>query len=537
MKKVKRVGVKRIGERKKAEKKVEVKKDGKKSEIPTHDTLESLLHQKEEIETFLSSLEDAYNEAAILEEDYNDIKAKNEKKLEEINKRIEALTKRVTSEELIETSKVSEKKFETELETPPVKVSPPSAIPEKPKVIVTEAEEVKETTKKEEKPKKLKEEKPSPPSISQEDLKKLEVDLAEKIKSMVEEIGAKVTEKDLIEMKNAFVKYETEIDRIKAQIDAVRESRKVDDEKIQRVIEGLAEIRTLVYGREASAKEQEIKIEKMIDVISKIEPEKILLEMGRRDKEINNLGIRITKLEETTKEMTEMLKRIEMLLRNIGSLEHVINISNEASETFLRMQNIERNMQKMFDKVQGLYAELSKRMEEFMLYRAKQDRMEDLLTETIKNVDELMTKSAYFITKDDLEAFRATLATEVSPTKEEVSYDLASQKEEIEIFLKTLDEEFKNKSISKEEYEKLKKANIDKLKEIESKMKASSTTNILSEEKQTTSPQPSKEKKEVSKESKEKNEALLKDLEDSFKKGFISKEAYEKTKKMLLGKK
>jgi len=194
-------------------------------------------------------------------------------------------------------------------------------------------------------------------------------------------------------------------------------------------------------------------------------------------------------------------------------------------------------MQKMFDKVQGLYAELSKRMEEFMLYRAKQDRMEDLLTETIKNVDELMTKSAYFITKDDLEAFRATLATEVSPTKEEVSYDLASQKEEIEIFLKTLDEEFKNKSISKEEYEKLKKANIDKLKEIESKMKASSTTNILSEEKQTTSPQPSKEKKEVSKESKEKNEALLKDLEDSFKKGFISKEAYEKTKKMLLGKK
>ncbi|MEM5871882.1 MAG: hypothetical protein QW051_03345, partial [Candidatus Aenigmatarchaeota archaeon] len=257
-------------------------------------------------------------------------------------------------------------------------------------------------------------------------------------------------------------------------------------------------------------------------------------------KEINNLGMRITKLEETTKEMTEMLKRIETLLRDVGSLEHVIKISNEASQTLLSMQTIERNAQKMFDKIQGIYAELSKRMEEFMFYRAKQDRMEDLLTETMKNVDELLTKSAFFVTKEDLESFRATISVpSVQPTTGPSEEDILRQeKEEIEILLKTLEEEFKNKSISKEEYEKMKKTNLEKLKEIENKLKGGvkekETEKITVEEKSKSTKEEKKEK--PTKEEKEKTEKLLKELEDSFKKGFISKEAYEKTKKMILNK-
>lgn len=522
----------------KSKKIIDKKDDKPKIEITSSETLESLLHQKEEIEALLSSLEDAYNEAAILEEDYNEIKSKNEKKLEEINKKIEILTSKQKGEEKIEIEE--SKKPKPVAKSSKIEIPIEKTTRQPVKIVEPEIEKI-EPPKKEEKPKKVKEEKTEGlPLISKDDLKNLEVELAEKIKEMVEQIGAKVTEKDLLEMKNNFVKYETEIDRLKAQIDAVKESRKVDDEKIQRIVEGLAEIRTLVYGREAAVKEQEIKFEKMMDIITKLEPEKLLLELGRRDKEINNLGMRITKLEETTKEMTEMLKRIETLLRDVGSLEHVIKISNEASQTLLSMQTIERNAQKMFDKIQGIYAELSKRMEEFMFYRAKQDRMEDLLTETMKNVDELLTKSAFFVTKEDLESFRATISVpSVQPTTGPSEEDILRQeKEEIEILLKTLEEEFKNKSISKEEYEKMKKTNLEKLKEIENKLKGGvkekETEKITVEEKSKSTKEEKKEK--PTKEEKEKTEKLLKELEDSFKKGFISKEAYEKTKKMILNK-
>ena len=94
------------------------------------------------------------------------------------------------------------------------------------------------------------------------------------------------------------------------------------------------------------------------------------------------------------------------------------------------------------------------------------------------------------------------------------------------MLMKSMEEEFKSGTISEEEYEKMKKANLAKLDEIESKMKGRETVKEA---------KPS-ETAEKPPEGVERDEVLLKDLEETFKKGFISKEAYEKTKKMILGK-
>ncbi len=505
-----------------------VTKTQAKSALPS-ESLEQLMHEKEEIQALLSSLEDAYTEAAILEDDYNDIKAKNEKKLEDISRKIDILAKSQPAAEMPAVDLAE--------------MAKPAAAFRMPKIPVYE-----EAPPEEEEPKvkeKSKKEKAATEALGAEDLKKLEVDLAEKIRQMVEDIGAKVSEKDLLEMKNSFAKFEAEIDKMKAQVEAVKEGRKVDDDKIQRVIEGLAEVRTMVYGREASTKEQEIKFEKAMDIMGRIEPEKIIMEIGRRDKEISNTGLRMSKLEETSKEFGEMLKRIETLLRNVGSLEHVITISNEASEKLMIMENIQRSNQKMMDKIQGIYAELSKRMEEFMLYRAKQDRIDDLMNDVMKNMDDLTTRSAYFVTKDDLESLKASIQTTIAsaPAAPSEASGLQAQKEEIEMLMKSMEDEFKSRTISKEEYEKMKKANTAKLMELESKIRSGTAAplqpRVFEKPKPAKSaPNKPKETREAkpSKEMKSKNDMMLRDLEDTYRKGFISKEAYDKTKKMILGK-
>ncbi|MCX6817447.1 MAG: hypothetical protein NTU57_01165 [Candidatus Aenigmarchaeota archaeon] len=501
----------------------------RQASLPT-ESLEQLTHQREEIQALLSSLEDAYSEASILEADYDDIKSKNEKKLDEINRKIEAISKaQAAASTVIPEEDVQEKPIRQ-----PVKIVRPKVeIP-----VIEDVEEELPPAAEKAKGKKEKE-KAAALGISQDDLQKMQMDLADSIRKMVEEIGSKVTDKDMTEMRNSFAKLDAEIDKMKAQLEAVKESRKIDDDKIQRVVEGLAEVRTMVYGREASTKEQEIKMEKMIDLLSKLEPEKLLLEIGRRDKEISNQALRVNKLEETSKEFGEMLKRIETLLRNIGSLEHVIKIGTEASEKLMEMQDMQRSVQKMSDKIQGMYAELSKRMEEFMLYRAKQDRVDDMLNDVLKNLDELNTKAAYFVTRDDLESFRssvqATISSAASYAPAAASDERESQKEEIKMLLKTLEDELKSKSISKGEYEKMRNANLAKLKELDNKAAPKATQTIKE-------PVPAKpvkvEKKEpvFTKDQKNRNDMLLKDLEETFRKGMISKEAYDKTRKMILGK-
>ena len=57
------------------------------------ENLIELQKQKEDIEILLSTLEEAYRDASITEEHYNEVKGKNKKKLEEINLKIISLEK------------------------------------------------------------------------------------------------------------------------------------------------------------------------------------------------------------------------------------------------------------------------------------------------------------------------------------------------------------------------------------------------------------------------------------------------------------
>jgi len=498
--------------------------------VKVKESLDQLLHHKEEIETLLSSLEDAYNEAAIMEEDYEHVKKKNKEKLAEINKKIE---------------KLKASGAETEAEPKPVtpspapSLTPPETYAEPPVKVVREViREVKPPRKPAGKPK-VKEE-----IGLKKFMEDMETRIAGKIKEVTEAAKVEESGKELKELITKLDKFEIDMEKLKAVVETVKEGRNILDEKVQRVTENMGELRSIIYQREATTKDQEIKVGKLLDSVSHVDPEKIIMELKRRDKEISDQGMRIEKISSMMGALNETMSRMKKVLVNIGSLENVIKVSQTVTDNLQAIEALKGNIEKSADRVQSIYVELSERMEEFLLYRTKQDRMEDLVNELMRSVDDMNTKLSRFITRDDLDAFRQTLKTpeEVVGTEErgETIDDLQIQKEEIKMLIKTLEDEYKNKRIPKDEFEKTKKANLDRLKEIEDKIKEGGGR------KKTSPPPASVPKAEVTegktleipkisaKPEKTDKDMLLKDLEDTYKKGFISKEAYERTKKMIL---
>jgi hypothetical protein len=507
-----------------------VSKGGKPPKgVDLKDNLEHLLQQKEEIETLLGSLEDAYNEASIVEEDYKHVKKKNEEKLAEIKRKIDELKAKGVREEV-----------------KPAPVTPAPAVPagayaERPVRVVREV--VKEVERPPKKP-------AEKPKVAREDkkLRKLMDDVEARITGKIKEIvaAAKVEEsgKDVKEVVVKLDKFEIDVEKLKALLETVKEGRKILDEKMQRVTEGMAELRSIVYQREVSIKDQEIKFGKLMDSVSQVDPEKIVMEMKKRDREISNQGMKIERMGRIIDALNETIGRMKNVMVNIGSLENVIKVSNTVTENLQAMESLRGNIEKSADRVQSIYVELSERMEEFLLYRSKQDRMEDLVNELMRSVEDMNTKLSRFVTREDLEAFRQSFRPS-GEAKADVINDLQIQKEEINMLVKTLEDEYKNKRISKEEFERTKKANLEKLEGIESKIKEEAERQaaapaIPEAPEGETEAKPVEEKlKTVAPPKtpalkKKRSEALLKDLEDTYKKGFISKEAYERTKKMIL---
>jgi len=484
--------------------------------------LGELIKKKEEIETLLDSLEDEYREATVSEKSYSEIKKKNIEKLEEIKKRIEEIKK------------------ETEARV----VAPAPASVKKPVEGVGVPKEGKEKQERVETGKTV------------EDVRSIQTDLG---------------------------KLNIEVEKLKTMIESIKEIRTSTDTKIQKLMESVGEIRSLVFQREAKLGQESAKLDKLSEIVSEMEPEKVAKELGKRDKEIETHETRLEKLEVKSDDMLKTMKSIQNILEGMGNLENVVNVSKDVTEKSIKIQKNVKDMERLSDKLQKIYVDLNKKLEEFMTYKAKQGEMEELTKELVKTVDQInLNLEQYAKTEDvnalkfaltDLEKEMATIQTHGVP-KEELPPELQAlqeQKEQIETLMTSLEDEYKNRKISEKEFKKAKEMNLKKITEIDKKIEEESKKlkplekpvepmMVEPEVKPEPKAEPVKleetkekpegitiEKEKPSKEKEKphveepkpkkpllgKKERLVFELKDLLDKGLISQDAFERTKKLL----
>lgn len=522
------------GKDKKAEKKGKEKEPEEKSQKPK-ETLEELVAHKEEIEALLSSIEDSYRDATLPDNTYHEVKKKNEKKLEEVNKKIKALGGGVA----LKTSEVEEKPFpasgESTAPVQPVAQAAPQAAPG-----------IKTEKTSEEKCVKL--------------VEGLEKSIEERLKNVIATASVEVTDKrinkvsnrlDLIESDikefkktsetvNGFDKQfnvmSASVEKTKALVEGAKGATNIIDEKIQRLNENFTEIRSMVYQREAISKEQEVNIDKLKDTVSQVDTARILREFTIRDEQIRDVNTRIEKIERSLKMLTETTNKIKGLMTDVGSLENIIKASKHVGEKLEKITEIEERMKANSSRLDGAYVDMKKKLDDFVDYKVKQDKLDGISNDLLKNVEELTKRLTDFATKDDIEgakklienvkesameaAKKAAMPPEVAAMEEE--------KGEIDTLLSMLEDNLKNKQISQEDYDKAKSKNLLKLRDLEEKMKtfkpgsASKAASGGVEESET--------------ESRHAGVMLLAKLREAYENGEISKDAYEKGKKKLLKK-
>jgi hypothetical protein len=470
------------------------KKEQSKPEAPLPENYDELVRQKEEVESLLASLEDAYNEAAILEDNYNEIRAKNTKRLGEIKDKL------------------------SKMAPPPVQPYPayPSSMPlaERTIIMAQQPSEMIAEAKKEK-------------ATLLEEMQKIEKGFMERFDSYVEKKQEGEDAKRLNEAVTQVARFSGEIDRMKTYLESVKENKKVIDDKIQRLAEGIAEVRASLYQREATMKEHDVIMRRLQEAVEVFDPAKISLRMQSRDGEINTQNIKIEKFERSILDMSNVVKRIQTAIQDIGSLENVVSVSRKVSEKHAEMERMINSMQKTSDKVSGIYVELSKKLDEFAVYKVKQDRVDALSKELMRAVEDIGAKMGMYATKEDIVTMKDVLKG-AAPSQSSVVPAAAGEspeREEIEALLKTLEEEYKSNRIGREEYEKARAANMKRLE------------SPAGPAPQSPRPAMKKTSKSVEREEPEpvQSDDIFAELEHSFRAGLISREAYEKTKKLLLG--
>jgi chromosome segregation ATPase len=319
-------------------------------------------------------------------------------------------------------------------------------------------------------------------------------------------------------------------------VESAKEAKNIMDDKVQRITESFAEIRSIVYQREATAKEQEVAIDKIKETVSQVDTARILREFTTRDEQMRDVNTRLERLERSGKMLSETMNKIKGLMTDIGSLENVIKASKLVGEKLEKIQEIEERIKSISSRLDGVYIDMKKRLDEFGVYKIKQDKLSGMAEDLVKNVEDLTRRLSDYATKSDMYAFGDELKRVKYEIKKVTAPELPpevrglqEEKAQIEDLLATLEENLKNKEISKEEYESAKEGNVKRLQQIEEKIRSYSKS-APAKAKVAEAPAATADGK------KHERVMMLAKLRESYEKGEISKQAYDRSKKLLLKK-
>jgi predicted nucleic acid-binding Zn-ribbon protein len=445
--------------------------------------LQDLNKQKEDIELLLTSLEDAYAEATITEKHYKELRTKNKKKLDEIAKKIETVKGRQEKTEERE-AKEKEKKPKPEIKEEPEEKPKEETKEETPKEepkVEPKKEEPPETPE-EEKPKEAAETPPEEPEVpmgtpepSETDKKKITEEDFKRIMTKVFE-NAKLI--DLAEITPRMEKMTAELEKMKAFIDAVREQKNTDTDRSSRINEELGELRSGFHGNEGRLSEMEMKVKEHDTTLGDLKPQRYSRAVQKLDRSLKMAEGRLDKHDDLTSMIMKRISGIKDVLEQFGSMEQIARMNKEISKKLISIDEREKRIKRISDKLDGIFSELNKRLDEFIFYKAKQDSVGELVDELLRNIDEMGTKIEKFAEKADLELLRESLEGKIAaagPAKAGMSEEeqkLQSQKEEINDLLSILEEQHNKKTIPDKEYEKAKAENTKRIQDIDEKIAA-----------------------------------------------------------------
>lgn len=437
---------------------------------------DDLLKEIADIKNLMSHLGDEYRKSNISEKYYQELKEKYSQKLGELEKRLGS------KEEVAEEEKDDAEENSEEVEKEEKK--PKAGIFGK---ILGKKDKPQEA--KQEKVEKKKEKAEEEKEIEVGEVEEMTPEVIEKLAQQVAQ-GAGVTGTESKEEANEEApegkegtSKDIEIEKLKVMIDAVRDAKRATDETIQTISESIGEIRSMAFQTDTSFRETSLKLEKIEDEISEVKPKEIDMKFKEISGNIEKFQMQIEKFDKKSEDLATKVNEVYKILKGIGGIENLVNLNKDIQKKIEDMKEALKYTERIAFKTEKSFIDLNKSLEEFDLYKRKQEGLDEMTKDLMKTVDGMNARLDSFLTKKDLEMFRGDILVLQKQVEEinkilpvvqaklpETITSFRKEKEDILLFLDSLEQNLKAGGMTIGEYEAVRKKNLNKLVEIESKL-------------------------------------------------------------------
>jgi chromosome segregation ATPase len=276
-----------------------------------------------------------------------------------------------------------------------------------------------------------------------------------------------------------------DIEKIKVMLDSVRDQKKSTDDSLQSIFESVGELRSMIIQNDATVREITSKMEHIDDEISQVKPKDIDKKFREMGETLEKYQASLEKIQKKTDDMSESINKTYEILKSIGNIENLSKLNEDIQHKLEDIKEAMRYVERLSSKDEKIFIDLKRDLEDMVVYKAKQDALDDSIKDMLKSLDGLNVKFEGYSTKKDLDQNRDDiifLKKELETIKKSMGLiqstlpepivELRKQRDDIKIFLDSVEEQMKGGKIKISDYENMKKKNIEKLKTIENSIQS-----------------------------------------------------------------
>ena len=283
-----------------------------------------------------------------------------------------------------------------------------------------------------------------------------------------------------------------DIEKIKVEVEGLREIKFSSDERIKELSESIGEIRSMLFQKDSLVKELEAKIKLLEDNVNQIEPKKISKDFQKQEERINLAEAKTEKVESMYKDVYKRFEESQKILESIKSVENlkskVAEMENLVSKSIENKAEVDR----LTAKTEKFYTEIEDKLKDFSKLKGETEKLDDLTKEITKSVDEISIKLSGFAKREDIEGFKNTINDLVISNKEKIEEKLSGIEDSLNIptdeitskinelekkkqgvlnLITSLEEQYRRGSLKKETFEEVRGKNEDLLNKINEDLK------------------------------------------------------------------
>jgi uncharacterized coiled-coil DUF342 family protein len=201
----------------------------------------------------------------------------------------------------------------------------------------------------------------------------------------------------------SLIKISTDVDRLKAGVEAFTEVRKSFTERFTRMSEQIGELRSMILERDRTIQTLELKAVKAADLVESIKPDKFMVELQKQNVKIEALKANLEGNEAIVDRVMEELKEIRRKIDFFRGVEEIIKLSEEVKKELIAIKKIEGTINIQTDKVQTIYSEMRKKIQALDTFNNQLQETRVEIDQSAKDIDSIKTKISGLADKSEVD--------------------------------------------------------------------------------------------------------------------------------------